>query len=99
MTTDLPCRRDTLVEPIDTLGLGALAAPQGTDPQHRVSRGAAMSNLLTDAPLDPLESLDKATPRPVNWLWRFQLAAGKLAMLDGDPREGKSMVTLDLCTA
>ncbi len=56
-----------------------------------------MSNILINDPLEQLESLDKATPRQVDWLWRFQLAAGKLAMLDGDPREGKSMVTLDLC--
>jgi hypothetical protein len=37
------------------------------------------------------------TPRVVEWLWRHHLAFGKLAMLDGDPDQGKSYVALDLC--
>jgi hypothetical protein len=35
--------------------------------------------------------------RPVAWLWPGRLALGKLAILDGDPGVGKSLVTLDLC--
>jgi hypothetical protein len=34
---------------------------------------------------------------PVTWLWPFRLGQGKLAMLDGDPGLGKSLVALDLC--
>jgi hypothetical protein len=37
------------------------------------------------------------TPEPVNWLWPGRLARGHLALLDGDPAQGKSLVTLDLC--
>jgi hypothetical protein len=35
--------------------------------------------------------------RSVAWLWPGRLALGKLAILDGDPGLGKSLVTLDLC--
>ena len=33
---------------------------------------------------------------PLDWLWPRYLARGKLALLDGDPEMGKSLVTLDL---
>lgn len=36
-------------------------------------------------------------PRALIWLWSNRLAAGKLAILEGDPGLGKSLVALDLC--
>jgi hypothetical protein len=33
----------------------------------------------------------------VEWLWPGRLALGKLALLDGDPGVGKSLIALDLC--
>jgi hypothetical protein len=36
-------------------------------------------------------------PRELAWLWPGRLAEGTLAMFDGDPGRGKSLVTLDLC--
>ena len=36
-------------------------------------------------------------PSSVPWLWNQRLGLGKLAILDGDPGLGKSLVTLDLC--
>src|SRR5262245_54802866 len=35
-------------------------------------------------------------PTALDWLWPRYLARGKLALLDGDPEMGKSLVTLDL---
>ncbi|HET6575805.1 MAG TPA: AAA family ATPase, partial [Fimbriiglobus sp.] len=35
-------------------------------------------------------------PAAIDWLWPRYLARGKLAILDGDPEMGKSLVTLDL---
>src|SRR6202023_1198737 len=35
--------------------------------------------------------------RSVAWLWPGRLALGKLAIIDGDPGLGKSLVALDLC--
>jgi hypothetical protein len=37
------------------------------------------------------------TPRAVSWLWLNRLPIGKLAIIDGDPELGKSMIALDLC--
>ena len=43
-----------------------------------------------------IRSLRELTPRPLAWFWPGHLALGKLAILDGDPGLGKSLVTLDL---
>jgi putative DNA primase/helicase len=40
--------------------------------------------------------LDRIPVRPIHWLWRPYLACGKLALLDGDPGAGKSLLTADL---
>jgi len=40
--------------------------------------------------------LDRIPVRPIHWLWRPYLACGKLALLDGDPGVGKSLLTADL---
>jgi hypothetical protein len=37
------------------------------------------------------------TPRPIAWLWPGRRAGGKLALFDGDPDLGKSLIALDLC--
>jgi AAA domain len=44
-----------------------------------------------------LRPASQLTPRPLRWLWRWRLAFGKLAILDGDPGLGKSLLALDLC--
>ncbi len=44
-----------------------------------------------------LRPVSRLAPRAVEWLWPNRLPAGKLAILDGDPGLGKSLVTLDLC--
>jgi putative DNA primase/helicase len=48
-------------------------------------------------PAMKLTTVGDLESRPVSWLWPGRLALGKLAMLDGDPGLGKSLVTLDLC--
>jgi hypothetical protein len=45
----------------------------------------------------PVCPVSQLTPRLVTWLWLAWLAPGKLAILDGDPGLGKSLLTLDLC--
>src|SRR5216117_2885266 len=44
-----------------------------------------------------LQRISQLTPQSVAWLWPERLALGKLAMLDGDPGLGKSLLALDLC--
>ena len=41
--------------------------------------------------------LSDLAPEPIRWLWPGRLALGKVAMLEGDPGLGKSLLTLDLC--
>jgi AAA domain len=35
-------------------------------------------------------------PQPIEWLWPNRVAAGKVTLIDGDPSQGKSLLTLDL---
>src|SRR5258708_7807531 len=44
----------------------------------------------------PVQSIKQLNPQPTDWLWPGYLAAGCIAILDGDPGQGKSMLTLDL---
>ncbi len=42
-----------------------------------------------------LQSVNQITSRPITWFWPGRFALGKLAMLDGDPGLGKSLLALD----
>jgi hypothetical protein len=44
-----------------------------------------------------LQPVSQFEPQPLEWLWHGRLAKGKLAILDGDPGMGKSLLSLDLC--
>src|SRR5260370_34974130 len=48
--------------------------------------------------MSPQEAIgvQKPAARPVPWLWPGRIAAGRLTLIDGDPDQGKSFVTLDL---
>jgi hypothetical protein len=41
--------------------------------------------------------IDEVASQATSWLWEGRLALGKLALLDGDPGLGKSLVALDWC--
>jgi hypothetical protein len=45
----------------------------------------------------PIQPISRLISQPISWLSPGRLALGKLAILDGDPGLGKSLVTLDLC--
>jgi hypothetical protein len=45
-----------------------------------------------------VESLARVQAETVGWLWRPFLPRGKLALLDGDPGVGKSLLTIDLAS-
>ncbi len=40
--------------------------------------------------------LDECQEEEVAWLWPQRIAIGKLTLIDGDPQQGKSLLTLDL---
>jgi hypothetical protein len=44
-----------------------------------------------------LRPVQQLVARPLSWLWPGRLALGKLALLEGDPGLGKSLLALDLC--
>lgn len=46
-----------------------------------------------------LISLDSVKPESLHWLWKPYIPLGKLTMLEGDPGEGKSWVSLAIATA
>ncbi len=56
-----------------------------------------MVNLRTNEPTPYLQPISRLTARQIDWLWQAGLAFGKLAILDGDPGLGKSLLALDLC--
>jgi hypothetical protein len=45
----------------------------------------------------PIKRTHLVVARPVSWLWTEILPLGKLAVLEGDPDLGKSLIALDLC--
>src|SRR5260370_41303720 len=45
----------------------------------------------------PVRRASQITPRAYDWLWQWRLAFGKLSMLAGDARGGKSLVALAPC--
>ncbi len=40
--------------------------------------------------------LDECHEEELSWLWPQRIATGKLTLIDGDPEQGKSLLTLDL---
>ena len=40
--------------------------------------------------------LDDCPEETLTWIWPRRIAAGKLTLIDGDPQQGKSLLTLDL---
>lgn len=40
--------------------------------------------------------MSEVAPEVVDWLWYGRLARGKVTMIDGDPGQGKSVLTLDM---
>ncbi len=56
-----------------------------------------MSDFTASDPSIGLRPASQIVARPVSWLWPGRLPLGKLAIFDGDPGVGKSLMTLDLC--
>jgi hypothetical protein len=98
---NLPARGDVS----DWLDLGGSRkelwelADASPDAQTWLAALDGQTSTATDKPEPKLvvRCLADVPPRPVEWLWPGRLALGKLAILDGDPGLGKSLVTLDLC--
>jgi len=81
------------------------------DGKTREELAAALVGMAEDAPAWTLKTDAKASApaggpvmvsladveaKPVRWLWPSRIALGKLTLLVGDPKVGKSFITLDL---
>ncbi len=58
--------------------------------------GPASTPRPTTATGAVLVRLSDVEPQPIRWLWAGWIALGKIAIIDGDPGLGKSILTLDL---
>lgn len=56
-----------------------------------------MPSPLVPARFIQYETMSNVKAQKLEWLWPGRLALGKLAILEGDPGQGKSLVALDLC--
>lgn len=60
-------------------------------------RPRATTTMTRPASTSLVSRVSDLLPEPIRWLWPGRLALGKLALLEGDPGLGKSLVSLDLC--
>src|SRR5438105_15774109 len=56
-----------------------------------------MSSSAFEQPAARVRRVGDLVSREIAWLWPGRLALGKLAIVEGDPGLGKSLLTLDLC--
>jgi hypothetical protein len=47
-------------------------------------------------PLARMECFASIVPKPLRWLWRDRIPAGKVSLLAGNPDQGKSLITVDI---
>jgi len=64
---------------------GLEAVAERIEPATQPSRNPTMTR-----------SLATIEPEPIRWLWPQRIARGKLTVLAGDPKVGKSLITADL---
>src|SRR5437868_9047837 len=90
----LPLARSALL-PAFRRSLTAAGSPSQSlapETQPWPNRGDTMSTARTKY----VRCLCDCESEPLAWLWPGRIAAGKLALIDGDPSQGKSLLTLDL---
>jgi hypothetical protein len=76
-----------------------LARLAGQTPEWEPSAGDREEQAARETdrlPLVRLTRLSEVEAEAVTWLWQERIPQAKLSLIDGDPEEGKSLVTLDL---
>lgn len=70
----------------------------GKDITDQLTAGYALDTLIALSEHETLGVLraDHVRERPLTWLWPGYLPTGKLVMVEGDPGDGKSVMTVDL---
>ena len=93
---------------LDAVRGAAAATPQrdnfAGDPNVREQfgddRDTEVARLVAEAPpLDGVVRMADVDPVEVAWVWHPYIPRGKLTLLEGDPGQGKSWITLGIATA
>jgi len=79
----------TVAEPGRAGDFNDLAAEEGLEAVASAITPASQPQRMT-RPLSEIE------PEPIRWLWPNRIARGKLTLIAGDPKLGKSLLTADL---
>jgi putative DNA primase/helicase len=99
---DMPGRRHarTVAKAIDghALSVRLLMSPVGKDVSDLLDAGRGLDALIPLPSAEPVGShrADTVTRTSVRWAWPEHFALGKLSLIEGDPGDGKSLLTLDL---
>lgn len=80
--------------------VGLMHTPIGKDVTDLLSAGYGLDRLAPLPELDEVGSYraDRIRTRSVNWGWAGYVPLGKLSMVEGDPGDGKSLLTIDLAS-
>src|SRR6266702_2517317 len=90
---------------MDTLNVSGLANGSNDVVSHSAATTQPVSDQFSKRGVQPpkvprsdldLVDLSDVAPEPVTWLWPGRIPYGKVTILEGDPDEGKSQVTIDL---
>lgn len=81
--------------PTDPFATGLPSVPQMLEPSTRPHNTRLPSRIA----IPTIITMDEVNAQPVEWLWWPYLALGTLAMLDGDPGIGKSLLTSQLAAS
>ena len=88
--------RASLAGKVDSLQF--MAPKVGKDVADHIAAGHALSELVSIEPPERynLVRASEVVPETMTWLWEGYIPAGKITLVDGDPGEGKSTLTLDI---
>jgi archaellum biogenesis ATPase FlaH len=67
--------------------------------EHTTAPVSVAAQPAPSKPQASITTMSDVQERPVEWLWHPYLARGTIAMLDGDPGLGKSLLTLQLAAS
>ncbi|MFO0809601.1 MAG: AAA family ATPase [Gemmataceae bacterium] len=68
----------------------------GGTAEQLLTLGSRANRLAPPSDGHELIRLEHVIASPIEWLWKPWLPVGKLCLIDGDPGQGKSYITLDL---
>lgn len=80
------------------LSVKLVVPSRGKDVSELLDAGLGLDALvpLPDAEEVASSRADKVAPVDIRWAWRDHFALGKLSLIEGDPGDGKSLLTVDL---